>query len=943
MRQALRAFFLLALALGALSAPASAQEGVIVGRVTSTDNAQALASANVHAVGPSGRVVARTLTSTDGRFRLAVAPGTYDVHVEMVGYEALIQEDVQVSGNATTTLDLVLAQAVFQLNPVVVSASKKVEKATEAPAHVEVVSERDIVGRPTVTPVDHLRGTPGVDVVSSGVQSTNVVVRGFNNIFSGALHTLTDNRIAGVPSLRVNFMHFVPVTDDDLQRMEVVLGPGAALYGPNTAHGVLHMITKSPLQEQGTTFAVTGGEQDLLHLSGRTAHLLSDNFGIKLSGQYMQATEWGYTDPVELAEAAKFAGPQGAFFRQDLMRTLDNIPAEQRAAEADARIARIANRDNDVQRWGGEARADWRATEDLSLVFQGGLTWIGNGVELTGLGAGQAQDWRYTYVQTRANMRRLFAQLYLNMSDAGDTFLLRNGAPIVDKSTMLVGQLQHGYTPMEWQNFTYGFDYIKTTPKTEGSINGIYEDDDETTEIGGYLQSETALHPMLDLVLAGRIDDHSALPDPIFSPRAGLVFKPAENQAFRVTYNRAFSTPSSLNQFLDLSSAMPVTAAAQLGYSIRVQGTGTDGFSFQQENGGYLMRSPFVTSGTTVMPASAAPLFPAAVQVLAAQAAAAGQPLDPNLVNYLLTLAPTPAEVATVFSHPATGEVGLLQNLVLPDVEPIRESTTTTFEVGYRGVLFNKLMLAGDVWWEKLEDFVTPLTIQTPLLQLEGQSLGAFLVPRFMADLGMDQATAVATAGALIGTAEAPRLAGIPVGVITSPEMHATGAQLLTTYYNVEDEIDLNGMDFSATYLLTNNVSLSGTLSLVNKDLFTSDRGEDITLNAPKRKWTGAVAFRQPDWGFDSEVRVRYNDAFPVRSGVYNGTLCLEGGENDVGAEPCVDDYTLLDMNLSYRLPMVPGTTVQLMVQNLLDEDYRSFPGVPTIGRMGMLRLKYAF
>ena len=56
-----------------------------------------------------------------------------------------------------------------------------------------------------------------------------------------------------------------------------------------------------------------------------------------------------------------------------------------------------------------------------------------------------------------------------------------------------------------------------------------------------------------------------------------------------------------------------------------------------------------------------------------------------------------------------------------------------------------------------------------------------------------------------------------------------------------------------------------------------------------------------------------------------------------------MDSYTLLDMNLSYRLPMVRGTTVQLMVQNLLDEDYRSFPGVPTIGRMGMLRLKYDF
>ena len=53
----------------------------------------------------------------------------------------------------------------------------------------------------------------------------------------------------------------------------------------------------------------------------------------------------------------------------------------------------------------------------------------------------------------------------------------------------------------------------------------------------------------LRLVLAGRMDDHSALPDPVFSPRAAVVWKPAEEHAFRVSYNRAFSTPNSLNRW----------------------------------------------------------------------------------------------------------------------------------------------------------------------------------------------------------------------------------------------------------------------------------------------------------------------------------------------------------------------------------------------------------
>src|SRR5690606_10829117 len=107
-----------------------------------------------------------------------------------------------------------------------------------------------------------------------------VVARGFNNICSGALYTLTDHRIASVPSLRVNLMHFVPTTNEDLERIEVVLGPGSALYGPGTANGVLHMITRSPLLEQGTTFSFSGGERSLFHGTFRTAQLLSENLGV---------------------------------------------------------------------------------------------------------------------------------------------------------------------------------------------------------------------------------------------------------------------------------------------------------------------------------------------------------------------------------------------------------------------------------------------------------------------------------------------------------------------------------------------------------------------------------------------------------------------------------------------------------------------------------------
>lgn len=919
------------------------QTGTITGVVTDASTGRGVGTAKVDAVAGGGRHAATATTNAEGRYRLVVPAGTYTVLVYYPGFEEARSEQVSVAAGQSVAANITLRIAPFQLNPVVVSGRQQ-ERVTETVAATSVVSEQDIQARPAVTPTDHLRTIPGVDIITQGVQSTNVVVRGFNNIFSGALHTITDHRMAGVPSLRVNVLHFIPTANEDLQRIEVVRGPAAALYGPNTASGVLHMITKSPLQDVGTTVSVMGGERQLFSGTFRTSQRITDRLGFKVSGSMLRGQEWTYVDPDEQAERAKFA--EDPFFRQDMIRALGErlgqTPAE-REAEADRRIALIGNRDNDLMRMSGEGRVDWYVTPELVTTFQAGMTNVNTGVELTGLGAAQIENWRYGYYQARANWNRLFAQVYLNTSNAGDTYLLRTGQPIVDRSTMLVGQLQHGMQVTPWQSFIYGADYFRTNPRTEGTINGIYEDDDLTTEVGAYVQSQTAITPRLELVLAGRVDDHSALPDLIFSPRAGLMYRFADERALRVTFNRAFSTPSSINQFLDLPTSIPnqrndpsAAGAARLGYSVRVQGTGTSGFTFQQQGGGYVMRSPFTPTQlggpAQLLPANVAIFWQAAVQVVAQQAAAAGTPLNQQMVNHLLAETPTAAQVGTNFI--AGGQSFPIAGLDLAPVRPIRETTTTTYEVGYKGILQRRISLSADAWFSRIQDFVTPLTIQTPLLALNGQQVGQYLVPRLM-QMGMSQGDAVATAGQL-----APRLAQVPLGVISSADINANGAQLLATYTNVDESLDMWGTDIAVQALITPTLSLSLTGSIVDKDHFESEQVGIVTLNAPRRKGSVALAYRSPDNPLNWEARVRGHSGYPVRSGVYEAYACLQ----DVPTTPaCVEGAALVDLTLGYAIPGFRGASAQLSVQNALNHDYRSFPGVPNVGRLGLLRLRYDF
>ena len=124
-----------------------------------------------------------------------------------------------------------------------------------------------------------------------------MTARGFNSSFSSRLLTLTDGRMANVPSLRLTAYNVIPVSFEDVEQIEVVLGPSSALYGPNAHSGVLNIVTSSPLRSTGTSINIQGGllnqaDTDLLKkLTFRTAHKFG-NIGFKLSGVALAGQDW---------------------------------------------------------------------------------------------------------------------------------------------------------------------------------------------------------------------------------------------------------------------------------------------------------------------------------------------------------------------------------------------------------------------------------------------------------------------------------------------------------------------------------------------------------------------------------------------------------------------------------------------------------------------------
>lgn len=931
-----------------------AQTGSIVGRVAD-EAGQGLADANVLVKG--GAMEKGMPTDGDGRYLVdKLPPGSYEITASFVGYQTAMKRVSLDSG--PTELNFALAASPISMQQSVVSASRTSEKILNAPASVSVVESKEIQERPVLTVSEHIKALPGVDFVRTGLVQTNAVARGFNNVFSGALMVLTDNRLANVPSLRVNAYNFIPLANDDIERIEVVLGPNAALYGSNSTRGVLHFITRSPFSSQGTSVQMGGGERGLAKMGLRHAGVIGRKLGYKISAQYYQGTDWKYHDPVE--EAARQLNPS------------------------------LKPRDFDVRRQAAEVRLDYRPTAGLTVITTAGYN-RGSYIEMTGLGAAQVDGWAYNYAQVRLRYGSWFAQVFRNWSDAGKTFLLRDGQPITDKSSLNCFQIQHQASLGKRQRFLYGFGALLTRPNTEGTITGRNEKNDDINELGWYLQSESALHPKVDLVLALRRDDHNRIEKAEWSPRAALVFKPTETQTLRLTYNRAFGTPSSNNLYLDLlSSADPFGVgrnfAPALGYSpaidIRVQGKYREGYGpglyFRRDtNGRPLFRSPFAQAarlapdgflplddpaftnamwgvGRQAVLAQFAPQFQGLVaQQLTASGMEAGAAAEQAKTLAAGLPGLLPAQLPNLKNSLMVLNLGKVQAGAANPFDPVADAVdvpgevpgiTQTYEMGYKGIIANKLVLAADVYRTKTKNFGGPLQVITPNVFLDPASLAAALGPALAAALQDPANAAVAQA---LGAMDNKTLGGngngsaidelmsqvvggvgrIPFGTVSPEQAFDPHAVILS--YRQFGQVMVNGLDLSLAYYPMQTWSFTGNYSFVDDNFFKNvDKVADVSLNAPRHKVRVGSNYELPSWRLKVGGQARYNGSYQMESGVNVGK---------------VRSYTLLDLNLVYKLPVQENLSLILNADNVLNNKHQEFVGAPEIGRLVFAQLGVSF
>ncbi len=187
---------------------------------------------------------------------------------------------------SSETEDLIGLSLEELLQVTVTSVSRKPQSLSTAAAAIFVVTQDDIRSSGARTIPDVLRMVPGIQVAQVDSSTWAVTARGSNGIFANKLLVLMDGRTLYDPEFSGVYWDIQDTTLASIERIEVIRGPGAALWGANAVNGVINIITKNTKTTHGLSVAVAAGTSANFETNVQWGGAIGDSFDYRIFGKY---------------------------------------------------------------------------------------------------------------------------------------------------------------------------------------------------------------------------------------------------------------------------------------------------------------------------------------------------------------------------------------------------------------------------------------------------------------------------------------------------------------------------------------------------------------------------------------------------------------------------------------------------------------------------------
>ena len=506
--------------------------GTITGVVRDDENREVLPGVNVVVKGTS----LGAATDEKGHYIIrSVPPGRNTIVASAIGFKAA-EATVNVEAGATASKDLLLVHSVVQLGEVLVyGASLRRERITDAPAAISLVQAKDILRQGGSGQLPKLlESESGVDVVQSGLFDFNINTRGFNSSLNRRLLILVDGRDLATAFLSATEWNGLSVPVEEFGRIEIVKGPGSALYGANAFNGVMNVTSTPPKAEAGTHLIAGAGELSALRGDIRHAGIIG-SWSFKVNAGYMSGKSFS---TVRTNQKFEYAG---------LNPFLNN---EVRDLNLDA-----------ISTSYGSARIDYDYKGGGTATLEGGIAQTKNEVIVTGIGRVQVRNATKPWARVGYSGHGLNVLLWTSgRNNVEPELSLSTGLPLVQNSVITHGEVQYTFKAFEDRLFVVaGASHRLVSVNTDGTLMQSKRDDNLS---GVFAQADYKLADALKAVFAARWDRSSLVPSQL-SPKAAIVWTPYDGQSLRATFNQAFQAPNYSELYLFVKH--PTSALAYAG------------------------------------------------------------------------------------------------------------------------------------------------------------------------------------------------------------------------------------------------------------------------------------------------------------------------------------------------------------------------------------------
>jgi iron complex outermembrane receptor protein len=403
--------------------------------------------------------------------------------------------------------DLSLEQLI---NIKVTSVSKKETRLESAPAAITVITQDDIRRLGIESIPEALRLVPGMDVSQVNSHEWAVSARGFNDQFANKLLVLIDGRAVYTPAFGGVYWDVQDLPMEDIDRIEVIRGPGATLWGENAVNGVVNIITKNAKDTQGILASVSGGTWD------------QPSVTIQYGGQL--ATNLYYRTYIKYFNRDSFVVPDG-----------NNAPDAWQSAR-------------------GGTRLDWnpQPEDELTLQGDGYYNQLGENVDVP---VSTSPFWQSNNITDHDAGGNILGRWTHTISDTSqfsvqtyDDYFSEQEAQATERQNTFDLEVQHRFSLLERNDIVWGLDYRNLYLNTPNGAYITYNSAVQSDNLySGFVQDEITVLPDILHLTAGTKLEYDKYGRFQYEPSIRVAWTPTDKQTVWAAISRAVRTPAIYN------------------------------------------------------------------------------------------------------------------------------------------------------------------------------------------------------------------------------------------------------------------------------------------------------------------------------------------------------------------------------------------------------------